>query len=114
MAGGAGEKGETSNRRYCRASWWGTNPDKRAQDDIDVLAADRVAKRLVIGECKYRESFDETAEIEDLESKRNLVKGYVATNFMLFTKREISEATCAKLGGRGDWRFVTLEDMYAE
>ena len=108
------KKGKLPIAATAVSSWWGTNPAKRAQDDIDVLAADRVAKRLVIGECKYRESFDETAEIEDLESKRNLVKGYVATNFMLFTKREISEATCAKLGGRGDWRFVTLEDMYAE
>ena len=95
------------------SSWWGTNPDKRAQGDIDVLAADRISKQLIIGECKYRESFDETTEVEDLESKRNLVKGYVAANFMLFTKREVSAATQKKLAARADWRLVTLEDMYS-
>ena len=94
------------------SSWWGTNPDKRAQDDIDVLAADRVSKRMLIGECKYRESFDETAEVEDLEGKRGLVKDYVATNYMLFTKHEVSEATREKLADRNDWRLVTLDEMY--
>lgn len=94
------------------SSWWGTNPAKRAQDDIDVLAVDRVAKQLLIGECKYRESFDETAEIEDLESKRGLVKDYVATNFMLFTKHEVSVATREKMAERADWHFVTLDEMY--
>ena len=96
------------------SSWWGTNPDKRAQDDIDVLAVDRISKRLVIGECKYRESFDESAEIDDLESKRALVKGFVASNFMLFCKRDVSDATKKKLTAREDWRIVTLEDMYID
>lgn len=94
------------------SSWWGTNPAKRAQDDIDVLAADRVSKQLVIGECKYRESFDETAEIADLESKRDLVKGYVATHFVLFSKHEVSGETRKKLIDRTDWQLVTLDDMY--
>lgn len=108
------KKGKLPIAATAVSSWWGTNPDKRAQDDIDVLAADRIAKQLVIGECKYRESFDETAEIDDLESKRSLVKGYIATNFMLFTKREASKATKAKVAGYGNWQLVTLEDMYAE
>ena len=94
------------------SSWWGTNPAKRAQDDIDVLAADRVSKQLVIGECKYRESFDETAEIADLEGKRDLVRGYAASNFVLFTKHEVSGATREKLAGRSEWQLVTLEEMY--
>lgn len=96
------------------SSWWGTNPSKRAQDDIDVLAADRAAKQLLIGECKYRESFDETAEIEDLESKKGLVKGYVATQFVLFVKHEAGEATRVKVADRADWQIVTLEDIYRE
>ncbi len=96
------------------SSWWGTNPEKRAQDDIDVLAADRISKQLIISECKYRESFNESAEISDLESKRSLIKGYVATHFMLFTKHDVSSATKAKFSSRDDWQFVTLEDMYKE
>lgn len=93
-------------------TWWGTNPSKRAQDDIDVLAADRSGKRLLIGECKYRESFDETAELEDLDAKRDLVRGYHATNVYLFSKHVLSKATREKAASRPDVSLVTLEDMY--
>lgn len=96
------------------SSWWGTNPEKREQDDIDVLAADRVSKQLIIGECKYREKFNESDEIANLESKRSLIKEYTATHFMMFTKRALSEATRKKLAARSDWAFVTLDEMYGE
>ena len=94
-------------------SWWGTNPAKREQDDIDVLAADREQKLLVIGECKYRESFNETAEIDDLDSKRDLVRGYHASHLYLFSKRPISKTTTEKYANRPNVHFVTLEDMYS-
>ena len=71
-----------------------------------------MSKLLVIGECKYRESFDETAEVADLEGKRDLVRGYTASNYVLFTKHEVGEATREKLAGRSEWRFVTLDEMY--
>ncbi len=95
-------------------SWWGANPAKKEQDDIDVLAADRVTKQLIACECKYSKSFDETAEIEDLESKRNLVRGYTASHFILFSKNETSKATQAKLAEHPEWRLMTLDEMYAE
>ena len=95
-------------------SWWGTNPAKRAQDDIDVLAADHVGRRLLIGECKYRASFDETAELRDLEAKRDLIPGYTATDTALFSRYPVSDATTEDWGKRSDVHFVTLEDMYRE
>lgn len=94
-------------------SWWGTNPAKRERDDIDVLAADRAGKRLLMGECKYRESFNETAELADLDSKRDLVRGYHASHIYLFSRWPVSEATAAKCADRGDVGLVALEDIYA-
>lgn len=93
-------------------SWRGTNPEKREQDDIDVLVADREGKVLAIGECKYRESFDETSELADLESKRDLVRGYHAEHLYLFSKRSVSDATARKCAGRQDIHLVTLDEMY--
>ena len=40
------------------------------------------------------------------------MKDYVATNFMLFTKHEVSVATREKMAERADWHFVTLDEMY--
>lgn len=93
-------------------SWWGPNPAKREQDDIDVLAADREQKLLVIGECKYRESFDETSEIDDLDSKRDLIRGYHASHLYLFSKRAVSVATAEKCAHCSDVHLITLEEIY--
>lgn len=95
-------------------SWWGTNPATHKQDDIDVLAADREAKTALIGECKYRESFDETAEIADLDAKRGLLKDYRVSHIALFSKKPVAQATREKLAGRNDILFVSLDDLYAQ
>jgi AAA+ ATPase superfamily predicted ATPase len=94
------------------SSWWGPDPEKRKQSDIDVLAADRVAKKLIIGECKYREDFNESEAIEDLESKRSLVNKYKASHLIIFSKRAVAKTTLAKRDTRSDLDFKSLEDLY--
>ncbi|MDR2672927.1 MAG: ATP-binding protein, partial [Coriobacteriales bacterium] len=37
-------------------SWWGTDPRSRQQSDVDVMAAEASEKKLLLGECKWRES----------------------------------------------------------
>lgn len=95
-------------------AWWGADPDLREQTDIDVLAADPDGKDMLIGECKYRESFDESLELDDLARKRDIVKGYHATDLYLFTKHEVSAATRSKYAAQPDVHFVSLEDMYRD
>ncbi len=93
-------------------SWWGTNPVLREQDDIDVLAADTSGKRLLIAECKYRESFDENAAFAKLEARRGLVKGYETVAEFLFSKRALSEATRASIEHDPRRTCIDLEKMY--
>lgn len=94
-------------------SWWGTNPSKRAQDDIDVLAADKTGKKLLIGECKYRESFNLKGEVFDLLGKCDLVKGYKAEEFYIFSKYRVDEVAASELSETGV-RFMCLDDMYKQ
>lgn len=91
--------------------WWVMSPLKCEQDGIDVLVADCEGKRLIVGKCMYRESFDETAEFVDLEGKRDLVRGYHAEYLYLFMKKNLSAASTAKIAGCEDARVVTLEEM---
>lgn len=92
-------------------SWWGTDPDLREQADIDVLAANRTQRKLVAGECKYRESFDETEAIERLTHRSTLVKGYKPEALYLFTKHPVSKSTASKHAG-DSINFVSLDSMY--
>lgn len=93
-------------------SWWGTDPAKREQTDIDVLAADD-SKGLLIGECKYRNEFNETEALEDLQAKRHLVRGREASWFYLFSRFPAHAATRKRYAARDDVHFVTLDDLYA-
>lgn len=93
-------------------SWWGTNPTRREQTDIDVLAADPDTKQMLIGECKYREKFDEASALDGLVSKRGLVSGYHATDLYLFTKHSVGAKTSEICSERRDVHFVALEQMY--
>ncbi len=92
-------------------SWWGTNPATRSQTDIDVLAADKVGKRLLIGECKYRGEFDVSEVVRLLEGKRTLVKGYVAEHLYVFSKHEVPRNTRE---AHGDVRFLSIREMWPE
>ena len=90
-------------------SWWGANPATKSQTNIDVLAADKIGKTLLIGECKYREEFNASDVVDDLRGKRALVKGYVADNLYVFAKHPVSKAV---LKANPDVVFVSLEEMY--
>ena len=92
-------------------SWWGTDPAKREQTDIDVLAADD-SEGLLIGECKYRGDFNETQALEDLLAKRSLVRSREASWFYLFSRYPAHPATRKRYAARDDVRFVTLDDLY--
>lgn len=94
--------------------WWGTDPQAREETDIDVVAANKAERTLLVGECKWRSSFNETAAIETLEHRATLLRGFTRCYHVLFTKADVSEATRAKAEARDDLRIITVADLYRE
>ncbi len=92
--------------------WWGTDPTAREEVDIDVIAANKLEKQILVGECKWRTSFDETAAIEALEHRSLLLRGFSKRHLALFTKGKVSAGTYAKAEARDDLSIVTLADLY--
>ena len=76
------------------------------------MAADTQGRRLLVGECKYRESFDETEAMRELERRASLVRGYEPELFYLFSKHALSSGTIKKVEGLPEWHLVTVEDLY--
>lgn len=93
-------------------SWWGADPDRRSTTDIDVVAASTQSKELLVGECKYRETFDETEAMRELERRASLVRGYEPRSFYLFSKHALSSGTTEKAEGLPAWHLVTVENLY--
>lgn len=94
--------------------WWGCDPQAKEEADIDIIAADKESKSIIFGECKWRNSFDESRSISQLEQRANLIRGYQSRWFVLFSKKPVKEKTRQKTTERGNLRFVTAADLYAE
>lgn len=92
-------------------SWWGTNALLREQDDIDVVAASRKRGQLLVGECKWRNSFDETEALRRLEARKALVGDYADVWLALFSKKPARRATREKREG-DQVLFVDVEKLY--
>mgnify|MGYP002624868692 CR=1 FL=1 len=52
--------------------WWGNNPARKMQDDIDVLLIDRNAEEVIICECKFRNEYFDKAEFETMLSRSSI------------------------------------------
>lgn len=94
--------------------WWGTDPSLREQVDIDLIAADPETRTALFGECKWRESLNETEAIATLEHRSALIRGFDRRTYALFTKHPTSEATRAKASQRDDLTLITLTDLFED
>ncbi len=97
--------------RYGR--WWGANPETRQQEDIDIVADSHSSSSLLVGECKWRNSFNESEEVAKLRRRAALLGDYDSTWFALFTKHAVGAATRKKLEAEGAWLLVDAERLYA-
>ncbi len=93
--------------------WWGTDPREKAETDIDLVVADKESKSILLGECKWRNSLDESRAIELLEYRSALVRGYEHRTYCLFTKNAANGVLREKAGSRSDLRLVSASDMFA-
>ncbi|NMN01355.1 ATPase [Bifidobacterium sp. DSM 109958] len=93
--------------------WWGTDPRAREQTDIDVIAADPESRSILLGECKWRNAFNETQALDALRARTGLVRGYADHHYALFTRNPVSPATRAKCDADGTL-LVDAERLYRD
>lgn len=69
----------------------------------------------MLGECKWRNSLNETKAIAQLVGRAGLVPGYPADDarFILFTKEPVSPATAAKYADGDRYAFLSVGGLYA-
>lgn len=94
-------------------SWWGTDPVARETCDVDLVASDDFGKKdVLVGECKWRESFDESDALKTLQGRAPLVGDYERRWYYVFSKWPASEASLRKAEAAGNVRFVSAGEMY--
>lgn len=71
--------------------WWGNNPSKKIQAEIDIIAIAVEEKKILFGECKYKNEPVDTDVIDKLLENSELIKGYREKYYFIFSKSGFSK-----------------------
>ncbi len=67
--------------------WWGTNPTNKEQTDIDVVGLAKTERKLLLGECKFRNDAVGKDVVFALMQRNGLVdRLYQTAGYLLFSK----------------------------
>ncbi|MGN0485496.1 MAG: ATP-binding protein [Lachnospiraceae bacterium] len=91
--------------------WWGTDPKKKKQVQIDIVGTPVEGDTYLIGSCKYRNEkigLDELALIQEYAAVFGKGKKYY---YYIFSKGGFTDGLL-QAQEKGEVRLVRLEDMY--
>lgn len=91
--------------------WWGNDPIKKAQAEIDILAVIDEHTAL-FGECKWTNAKIDTGILSNLIERSGLFR-YPQKRYILFSKSGFTEG-CIKEARSMDVMLITLTDLYKE
>ena len=92
--------------------WWGTNPHKKEETDIDVVGLDIVNKQAVLGECKFKNEIFDKKVFDQLKERHGLIDNrYRVVKYLLFSKSGFSDWILEQQD-KEDILPIELEGMY--
>lgn len=92
--------------------WWGMHPGKHVTTDIDIVGLDKIAKKAVLGECKYRKEPIDRKVYEELLEKDGLIsKEYETVQYLLFSKSGFTEWV-KDHSDKNRMRLIDLKELY--
>jgi AAA+ ATPase superfamily predicted ATPase len=89
-------------------SWWGNNPVKKLEEEIDILAIN--GKQCIVGECKWRNRKMNRQDFEKLFEKSMLLP-YEERYFYLFSKSGFEKSLLTIASERNDLALVTFDSI---
>ena len=89
--------------------WWGNNPIKQRQSEIDFIAYDDNHKKAIFGECKWRNEEMSVSDIDDLVDKARMFS-FEEKYYYFFSKSGFTDA--AKKKARERIVLVDFKDMF--
>ena len=87
--------------------WWGTNPEKKEQEEIDFVAVS--SKKILTGECKWTKEKIGYQEFNTLVKRSALIRKNRDVAYYLFGKSGFEEKLVE--AREQDLNLVTLENL---
>jgi AAA+ ATPase superfamily predicted ATPase len=92
--------------------WWGNNPEKKSQDDIDILALEKSGDQAIFCECKFKNERFGIGEYEDLLYASRIFKQPEKRFYYLFSKSGFTKALMEKVRENECVKLVGIDDLY--
>ena len=90
------------------ARWWGNNPKKKRQEEIDLMAEN--GSEAIFGECKWRNELADVDILETLQERSGLFH-YQKQSYMIFSKTGFTEKLKLREKEEENVRLISFEDM---
>ena len=91
--------------------WWGNDPKKKKQIQIDIVGTPVAGKEYIIGSCKYRNEKIGVDELELIQEYASVFGKDNSYHYYIFSKGGFTEGLL-QAQDRGEVRLLTLEDIY--
>lgn len=72
-------------------SWWGNNPIRKRQEEIDIVAPNFDDTEAIIGECKWRKSSNLNPAMINLLQERALLVPKISKSYLFFFAKEANQ-----------------------
>lgn len=91
--------------------WWGNNPKKKKQDDIDILALNTTGEKAIFCECKYRNQRFDEKELQDLLDASEILALPRERSYILFSKSGFT-ASVQKYAATHEIELITPDQLF--
>lgn len=73
------------------SQWWGSNPAKRREEEIDIVAPDFANNQAIIGECKWRSADKVKPKMIDTLIERSYLVPKIKRRYLYFFVKEATD-----------------------
>lgn len=91
--------------------WWGNNPVKKSQDDVDILGIND--NKGIFCECKFRNEKFDLPEFNDLICASNIFTNITEKYYYIFVKNGYTQAVVDE-SKKYNVKLLTIDDLFKE
>jgi AAA+ ATPase superfamily predicted ATPase len=89
--------------------WWGNNPIKKRQEEIDILAIS--GHSVILGECKWKNEQIGISVLNELVEKGESLK-YKEKYYILFSKSGFTKELKEKVSQMGNLELIDIDELF--
>jgi len=90
--------------------WWGNNPFRRRQEEIDIIA--KSEESVIFGECKWKNELIGNNVLDELMEKTELFNQYKNKYYMLFSKSGFTKELTGAVSKMNNIELIDLEKLF--